>query len=103
MPLIISALSGALISLADSLVGRVLASLALGFVEFTGLDLLVSSATSAATQSLQNFEGSGLAGVLAWAGFFQLDVHLCLIISAVSVKLLLNSMSGGTIKRLVRG
>lgn len=101
MPLIISALLGGLISLVGSLVGRVLVALGLGFVEYQGISTLISTITQQATAAFGGFEGSGLAGILAWAGFFQLDVHISILVSAIGVKVFLNAMGGASVKRLV--
>lgn len=44
----------------------------------------------------------GLAGLAAWAGFFRIDVHLSIIISAVGVKVLLSALTGDKVRRLVQ-
>lgn len=101
MPMFISALWGGLIQLAGSLVGRVLLSLGLGFVEFQGVSALVSSVTDRATAALGGFESASYGTILQWAGFFQFDVHISIIISAIGVKIALNALGGTSIRRLL--
>ena len=47
---------------------------------------------------MAGFESSNL---VAWAGFFRLDVHISIIISAITIKMIFNGLSGGTIRKLV--
>jgi len=98
MPLILSALLGAILQLMASLVGRVLLALGLGFIEYAGLQVLFSSVKSYASTAMAGFEGSSL---IAWAGFFRLDVHVSIIISAITIKMIFNGLSGGTVRKLV--
>ena len=101
MPLLVSALLGGLIQLASSLVGRVLIALGLGFVEYQGISLLISSVTNQALAAMAGFESSGFPLMLQWAGFFRIDVHVSILLSAIGVKVALNSLGGGTVRRLV--
>jgi hypothetical protein len=99
MPLIISSILGALLSLMGSLIGRALLALGLGFIEFKGISLLLTKVTDYAGQALGGFAGSNM---VAWAGFFQIDVHVSIILSAIGVKMALNSLNGSTIRKLVQ-
>lgn len=99
MPWIVSVLLGGLLRIVSSFVGRVLLALGFGFVEFVGVSSLVDSVKSQATSLLA---GVGASSLAEWAGFFRIDVHISIIISAIGVKVLLNSLGGDKIRRLVQ-
>ena len=99
MPWIISVLLGGLLRIVSSFVGRVLLALGFGFVEFVGVSALVDSVKSQASALLG---GVGASSLAEWAGFFRIDVHISIIISAIGVKVLLNSLGGDKIRRLVQ-
>lgn len=99
MPWIISVLLSGLLQIASSLAGRVLLALGFGFVEYTGISTLVDSIKSQATGLISSVGASSLA---EWAGFFRIDQHISIIISAVGVKMLLTSLGGEKIRRLVQ-
>lgn len=99
MPMIISLLLGGLLRVAGSLVGRVIIALGFGFVEYVGISAMVDSAKSQATALLDSVGASSLA---PWAGFFRIDTHLSIILSAIGVKLLLNALGGDKIRKLVQ-
>lgn len=98
MPWIISVLLGGLLRLVGSFVGRVLLALGFGFVEFVGVSSMIDGIKSQASSLIS---GVGASSLAAWAGFFRIDVHVSIIISAIGVKVLLNSLSGDKFKRLV--
>lgn len=99
MPWIISVLLGGLLQLVSSFVGRVLLALGFGYVEFVGVSALVDAVKDDAAA----FIGSvGVSSLADWAGFFRVDQHLSIIISAIGVKVLLNSLGGEKIRRLVQ-
>lgn len=100
MPAIISTLLSGLLSLVGTFVGRVLLSLGLGFVEYQGIKTLMDTVTSRLTDSLTGLTGFPL--MLAWAGFFRIDVIISLMVSAIGVKLVLMGLQGNTIKKLIR-
>lgn len=99
MPWIISMLLGGLLELAASFVGRVLLALGMGYVEYVGISTMIDTVISQATSYMTNLSGSSL---VAWAGFFRIDVHISIIISAIGVKVLLNALSGDKVKKLVQ-
>ena len=99
MPWIISVLLGGLLRVAGSMVGRVLLALGFGFVEYTGISYLIDQAK---TTALSLFGGVGTSMLAEWAGFLRLDQHVSIVISAIGVKVLLNSMGGDKIRRLVQ-
>ncbi len=99
MPWIISVLLGGLLRVAGSMVGRVLLALGFGFVEYTGISYLIDQAK---TTALSLFGGVGTSMLAEWAGFLRLDQHVSIVISAIGVKVLLNSLGGDKIRRLVQ-
>lgn len=99
MPWIVSVLLGGLLRLVSSFVGRVLVALGFGFVEYTGISALVDSVKAQATGLLSSVGASSLA---EWAGFFRIDQHLSIVISAIGVKVLLNALGGDKVRRLVQ-
>jgi len=92
MPIIIGQLIGALVMAMGSLVGRVLVALGLGFVSYLGFDALVSSITSQIGGLMGGFSSSSLA---AWGGFFQLDKHVSMVLSAITVKIAMKALGDG--------
>lgn len=99
MPWIISVLLGGLLQLVGSFVGRVIVALGFGYVEYTGISLLVDSVKTQATSLISQVGASSLA---EWAGFFRIDVHLSIVLSAIGVKVLLNALGGDKVRRLVQ-
>ncbi|WP_091455646.1 DUF2523 domain-containing protein [Giesbergeria anulus] len=99
MPWILSTLLGGLLQIASSLVGRVLIALGFGFVEYIGVSALVDSVKTQATSLINSVGASTLAD---WAGFFRIDVHISIVISAIGVKLVLNSLTGDKVRKLIQ-
>ncbi|MCS4508777.1 DUF2523 family protein [Xylophilus ampelinus] len=99
MPWIASVILSGLLQLMGSLVGRALIALGFGFVEYQGISLLVDHVKDFATSAMGNMAGSGL---IEWAGFFRLDVHVQLVISAVGVKMVMSALGGSKVRRLVQ-
>ena len=99
MPFIISILVGALLQVVSSFIGRALLALGFGFVEYQGISYLISSVLDQAKSLMGTLGGSVLG---EWAGFFRLDVHLSIILSAIGVKVLLNALGGDKVRRLVQ-
>lgn len=97
MPLLIQALLGALISGVGTLVGRVLISLGIGYVAYTGLDTMVGAAKAQFVNSL-----GGLPGVaLQIASVMQLGVCISIITSAFLTRLLVRGLSSGAVTKMV--
>lgn len=99
MPAIISTLLSGLLSLAGTLVGRVLLALGLGFVEYQGIKTLMDTVTGRLTDSLTGLSEFPL--MLAWAGFFRIDVHISLVASAIGVKMVFMGLQGNTVRKLI--
>ena len=92
MPIIIAQLLGGLIAAAGSLVGRVLISLGFGFASYAGYDALISTMKNKIMSLVDGFNSPAL---IEWAGFLQIDRHISLILSAITVKVLLNGLADG--------
>ena len=99
MPWIISMLLGGLLQLVSSFVGRVLLALGFGYVEFVGMSTMIDTVKTQANTYMANITSSSLVG---WAGFFRIDVHISIIISAIGVKVLLNALGGDKVRKLVQ-
>lgn len=99
MPWIISVLLGGLLQIVGSVVGRVLLALGFGFVEYTGISALIDSAKQSAVSLVS---GVGASALAEWAGFFRIDQHVSIILSAIGVKVLLNALGGASVRRLVQ-
>ena len=92
MPIIVAQIIGGLAMAASTLVGRVLIALGFGFATYNGFDYLMQSILGQIMSLIGNFANSQL---VAWAGYLMLDKHISLILSAISVKVLLNGLSDG--------
>ena len=99
MPWIISVLLGGLLQLVASFIGRAIVALGLGYVEYIGISAAVDAVKSQAAGYIGGISGSMLA---AWAGFFRIDVHITIIISAIGVKVILNALTGDKVRRLIQ-
>lgn len=97
LPAIAAAAIGGLISVTGTLVGRVLVALGVGVVTYTGVQAGIDSL-------LANLD-SAIAGVpadiLGLLGFMRVGQALNIIISAMSARMLLNGLTGDTIKKWV--
>lgn len=102
MPWIASVILGGMLELMGSLIGRALLALGFGFVEYIGLSALVNQVTGALGTSMDNFGGAGFGNIVQWAGFFRIDVHFSILLSAIGVKMLFNGLSGSKVRKLVQ-
>ncbi|MDD5324656.1 MAG: DUF2523 family protein [Polaromonas sp.] len=99
MPWFASIFIGGLLQLVGSFIGRAVIALGFGFIEYQGISAMIDSAKSSASSMLGAVGSSSLA---AWAGFFRVDVHLSIILSAIGVKVLLNALGGASVRRMVQ-
>jgi len=94
--LLIPAIAGALVSVATSLVGRVIMALGLGLVSYTGLN--------ASLTIFKNYFNTAMGGaganVAGMAGVLQLDVCMSIFIAAGLAKLAIAGATSGTMKKL---
>lgn len=98
MPLFLAALMGALVSIAGSLVGRVLVSLGIGLAVFTGVDTSISWARDFAVQSIL----ASSAQTVATASALKVGVCISILTSALVARMTLNGLTGGTISKMVQ-
>lgn len=97
MPLFVGALIGALVQAAGTLVGKVLLSLGIGYVVFTGLDTSLTWVRGTFFSTL-----TGLPAItLGVAGLLKIGTAANIIISALSARLVLNGLTGGALKRMM--
>lgn len=100
MPLFIAALMGGLVQVAGTLVGRVLLSLGIGYVTYTGIDAGLGYVRDQVFSWLNS--ASSISPIVErFMGVFQIGTCFNIIFSAYTAKLLLNGMVGGAIKRMV--
>lgn len=92
MPLFIAALIGALVQAAGTLVGKVLISLCIGFVTFTGVDASIDWAKSEFLSGLSSIPTQAVA----LAGLMKVGVCVSMITSAFTAKLTLMGLASGS-------
>ena len=98
MPLLVAAIWGALIQIAGTLVGKVLVSLGIGYVTYSGID---TSLAWAKGQFLAGMSGLPAAAVQL-AGLMNVGECVSMLLSAVAARMVLAGLTaGGTVKRLV--
>ena len=96
-PLVVSSIIGALVSAVGTLVGRVLVSLGIGYVVFTGVDATFDWAK---TQFLSAVSGLP-AEAVALMGMLKVGVCVSMLLSALTARLALAGLTSGTMKRMV--
>lgn len=99
MPIIIGQLLGGLAMAMSSLIGRALLALGLGFASYVGINALISGIEADINSYLASIQLD--PQIMAWAGFFQLDKHFSMVMSAVAIRVVMAGMQDG-VKRLVR-
>lgn len=97
MPLFIAALWGALIQIAGTLVGKVLISLGIGYVAYSGMDVSISWVRDLA---LSNLSALG-ADTVKVAGLLKIGTAVNILTSAMLARLALNGLTGGVLKKMV--
>lgn len=97
MPLWLAALLGGLVEIAGTLVGKVLLSLGFGYVTYSGVD---TGLTWAKTFALAKIGAAG-GQVVAFAGVLQVGTCISMVAAAISARLLISGLTGGSFKRLV--
>jgi len=97
MPVFIASLVGALVQAAGTIVGRVLLSLGIGYVSYTGIDTsLVWLRQAIAAQW-----GGLPAQTLSVMSAVQLGSGVSVLLSAVAARLVLEGLTSGALKRMV--
>lgn len=93
---LIPAIAGALLSIASSLVGRILVALGIGAISYTGINAALTY-FSTTMNTAANSAGATIAGML---GVLQLDTCVAIFTAAALARLALAGATSGTIKRL---
>jgi len=97
VPVLLASLLGGLINVAGSIAGRVLIALGISAVTYTGL---TSSLGWLQAQAVANFQGLP-SEMLAVAGLLQVGNFISLIISAITVRLTLQGLTGDSFRKWV--
>ena len=97
MPVFIAALLGGLIEAAGTLVGRVLLSLGIGYVSYTALDTGFEAIKTQVSSAFGGLAAQSLA-VLSAA---QVGSAIAIVFSAIAARMVLDGITGGTLKRMV--
>lgn len=97
MPVFIAALLGGLVSAAGSLVGRVLIALSIGYVSYTGLDLLLAGVRTFILENFATLPPEALSVLSA----LRVDVCISIALSACAARLVLSGITSGKLTKMV--
>ncbi len=97
MPAFVAALWGAFISILGTVVGKVLVSLGIGYVSYTALDAGFSAIKAQVASSFGGLAAQSLAVLSAC----QVGSAVAIIFSAIAARMVLDGITGGTLKRMV--
>lgn len=95
MPVVIAALWGALYSILGSLVGRVLLSLGLGVVTYSGISVTLNWLKSRFVESASALP----ADVLGMMATMKVGESVNIVFSAIVVRLVIGGLTSDTVKR----
>lgn len=98
MPILIASILGGLIQAAGTLVGRVLISLGIAYVTYSGID---TSITWARDFTLAQMSGLPTTAI-AIAGALKLGVCISILTSAIAARMVLKGLTSGTLTRMVQ-
>lgn len=93
---LIPAIAGALVSVASSVVGRVLVALGMGVISYTGVNAALTYFSGTMVGAASS-SGAIIAGML---GVLKLDVCLSIFTAAALARLALAGAQSGAVKRL---
>lgn len=96
MPLLMSLLGG-LLTIAGSMVGRVLIALGMGYVSYSGFDLVVTWLLDQIKADL----GAMPADVVSFLGFLWVDRAISMVFSAYSAALVVKLAGSSKLTKLV--
>lgn len=97
MPILLGSIIGALMQACGTLVGRVLVSLGIGYVTYTGIDTSIAWARDFAVSHIQSLPALALQVV----GTLQIGVCISILTSALATRMVLQGLTSGAIKRMV--
>lgn len=95
MPIFLAALIGGLVSASGSIVGRVLLSIGMGFVCYTGFSILFDWIRDTVFDKLLGLDPF-LMQVLS---LLEIDAAISILFSAFIVRLLMSGLTGGAITK----
>jgi len=98
MPVFLAALLGGLVEIVSSIVGRALVSLGIGYAVFSGVSTSIDWAKA---QVVAKIGGLG-SEVVQFIGVLQVGTCVSIITSAYAARLLLNGLTGDSIKRMIQ-
>lgn len=98
MPVFIAALIGGLVQACGTIVGRVLVSLGFSYAVFTGIDSSITWAVNSALLKLDGLPQISLQIVNA----LRVPQIISVIGAAITTKMMLNGVTGGTLRKLVQ-
>jgi hypothetical protein len=98
MPLLVSALLGALISGLGTLVGRVLISLGISYVAYQGIDTMATFARDSFVTRVQSLPAMAIQLI----GLLQIGTCVNILISAYLARLVVNGLTNGSLTKMVQ-
>lgn len=98
MPAFMVALGGMFLTLAGTLVGRVLLALGLSFVTYAGFDLAINALLIQIKSNMSSLP----VDILNFMGYMWVDKAIGMMFSAYAAALVLKMSASGVITKLVR-
>ena len=92
-----SALLGGLVEIAGTIVGKVLLSLGIGYVAYSGVDTSLGWCKALFLSGVSGMP----ADAIGLAGTMKVGVCVSMLLSALAIRLTLAGLTGGTIKRMI--
>lgn len=96
MPVIMNVLIGGLVSAMGTFVGRILASLGMGYITYQGVDMMLTW--------VRNGISSGMAGlpadVLSILSAFKAGEGVSVLLSALAIRMTIDGMTSGRFRKL---
>ena len=97
MPLWVSSIVGGFIEVAGTLVGKVLLSLGIGYVAYSGIDTALTVAKDAFLDGMAGLP----ADAIAIAALLKIGTCVSMLLSAVATKFLIAGATSGALKKMV--
>lgn len=97
MPVFLLSLLGGLLSIAVSMVGRVLVALGISYVSYSGISVLLDYVKS---QVISNLTAMPIEFVQVMS-LVKLDVCISIFFSAIAARLVLMGLSSGVVTKMV--
>ncbi|SPD67820.1 conserved protein of unknown function (plasmid) [Cupriavidus taiwanensis] len=97
MPVFLLSLLGGLVSIAASMVGRVLIALGIGYVTYSGISVLLDTLKA---QVVSRLSGASVEFVQVMS-LVKIDVCVSILFSAMTARLLLQGLTSDKITKMV--